>query len=467
MTDPISELAYAPVHVLTARMARGELTARDLMEAFLARIEANGRLAAYVCVYAEDAQRAAAAADEAIRSGHRLGPFHGIPVAIKDIIEIEGRITTGGCKHYAKRVSPVTATLVRRLIGAGMIVLGKTHTVEFAMGGWGTNRHMGTPRNPWDSRTHRAPGGSSSGTGVAVAAGLAPWGIGTDTGGSVRLPAAWCGLTALKVTVGRISLHGILPLSPTLDTPGPMCRCVQDAADLFEVLQGPDANDPATGHHPPSHPTRSLGIGVRGMCLARFPAAERAGVDGEMLAAYDESLETLQSLGARIADIELPFRFDDMKRIAPIIFAAEGYSQYGDLIDDPAVPMDEDVRARFRGGRDMLAREYLQALQERERLKHAFEEAMRGVDALLTPTTETAAPAIDTIDQRETPARFTRAVNVLDLCAIAIPNGFTARGLPLSLQVICRGYEEEMALRIGAAYQRATDWHARHPGTLS
>ena len=194
MTD--LDLAFSPVHELSAAIRAGKLSPVDLVDALLARIAAHDEtLHAFVTVYAEDARRAAKAAEGAIKSGHAVGPLHGIPVALKDIIDLEGRVTTGGSYALKDRVSPVTATLARKLIAAGMIVLGKTHSVEFAMGGWGTNQHMGTPRNPWDPKVHRAPGGSSSGTGVAVSAGLAPWGIGTDTGGSVRLPASWCGLT--------------------------------------------------------------------------------------------------------------------------------------------------------------------------------------------------------------------------------------------------------------------------------
>jgi aspartyl-tRNA(Asn)/glutamyl-tRNA(Gln) amidotransferase subunit A len=222
------ELAFLPVHELSDAMAAGRLTSARIVETFLDRIERHdSKLHSFVAVYSEDAVRAAHAADEAIAAGHRIGPFHGIPVAIKDIVDIEGRVTTGGSRVWEKRVSPHTATLVKKLVGAGMIVIGKTHSVEFAMGSWGTNTHMGSPWNPWDLAEHRAPGGSSSGTGVAVGAGLAPWGIGTDTGGSVRVPAGWCGLAGLKTTLGRISVHGVLPLAESLDTPGPLCRDVE------------------------------------------------------------------------------------------------------------------------------------------------------------------------------------------------------------------------------------------------
>ena len=189
-----------------------------------------------------------------------------------------GRITIGGSASLRRRRSQVTASLAKRLLAQGMIVIGKTHTVEFAMGGWGTNQHLGTPWNPWDANTARTPGGSSSGSGVAVAARLAPWAIGTDTGGSVRLPASFCGLAGLKVTVGRISTHGVMPLSTTLDTPGPMARSVEDAALLYDVLQGEDPLDPTTRGVAPDDPLPGLRRWVRGLRLARMPAAEVANV---------------------------------------------------------------------------------------------------------------------------------------------------------------------------------------------
>src|SRR5262247_3604293 len=226
---------------------------------------------AFIAVYDADARLAAEAADKAIRSGHRIGPLHGVPIALKDLVDLKGRVTTGGSKEWAERVSPTTETLAQRLIAAGMIVLGKTHTVEFAMGSWGTNTHMGTPRNPWDLTVHRTPGGSSSGSGVAVSAGMAPVAIGTDTGGSVRIPAAWCGIVGLKVTTGRISTHGVLPLSFTLDTPGPLTRSVEDAALMFGLLNGPDPRDPQTLAWAHVDPRPTLRRGVGGLRLAMLP----------------------------------------------------------------------------------------------------------------------------------------------------------------------------------------------------
>jgi len=460
-TDP----CLLPVHRLATDIAARRLSPVDIVEAFLARITAqDGKLHAYIDVYADDARLAAEAADKAIRAGHPVGPLHGVPIALKDLIDIEGRVTTGGSAVWRERRSPTTATLARRFFAQGMIVLGKTHTVEFAMGGWGTNQHLGTPWNPWDLAAHRTPGGSSSGTGVAVASGMAPWGIGTDTGGSVRLPASWCGLSGLKTTIGRVSAYGILPLAPSLDTPGPLARSVEDAALLYSIMHGPDPLDPHTLAAPTAaDPFANLRRGARGLRLARMPAGERDGCSAEVLAAYDAALDTLARHGAEIVDVVLPCRFADATDMTGRIIGSEAYQLVGDLVDNPQLPIDDAVRPRIRLGRGISARDYLAALAERDALKRRFLAALDGIDALLTPTTQTAAIRVDSVDQTTTPAHFTRLVNLLELCALAVPNGFTATGLPLSLHIICRPYDEATALRIGWAYQAATDWHERRP----
>ena len=463
-----SDPCYLPAHTLAAEIAARRLSPVEIVDAFLARIARHdAKLHAFIDVFAADARLAAEAADKAIRSDHAIGPLHGVPIALKDLIDIEGRVTTGGSMAWRDRRSPATATLARRFFGQGMIVLGKTHTVEFAMGGWGTNQHMGTPWNPWDLAMPRTPGGSSSGSGVSVAAGLAPWAIGTDTGGSVRLPASWCGLAGLKTTIGRVSTYGILPLAPSLDTPGPMARCVEDAALLYTVMHGADPLDPRTLPAPPAaDPMPGLKRGVRGLRLARMPAAERDGCAAEVLASYDAALDVLARLGAEIVDVALPIRFADATMAVGRIIGSEAYQLVGDLVDDAALPIDDAVRPRIQLGRGILARDYLAALAERDALKRRFLAAFDGIDALLTPTTQTAAIAVSSVDQSTTPAHFTRPMNLLELCALAVPDGFTATGLPLSLQIVCRPYDEATALRIGWAYEQATDWHTRHPAGL-
>ena len=423
----------------------------------------DAKLHAFVDVFAAEARAAAEAADKAIRSGHAVGPLHGIPVALKDLIELEGRVTTGGSAVWRERRSSRTATLARKLIGAGMIVIGKTHTVEFAFGGWGTNQHLGTPWNPWDDKTQHTPGGSSSGSGVAVAARMVPCAIGTDTGGSVRVPAAWCGITGLKTTIGRISTYGVLPLTPTLDTPGPMTRSVEDAALLLQVMQGADTRDPRTLSLRDADPMPTLRRGVKGLRLARMPSSERAGVDAEVLAAYDRSLDTFAGLGAQIVDLSLPRSFRDYGASSGRIMAAEAYALLSDLVDNNALSLDAAVRPRVRAGAAISAREYLQTLAERERLKAEFGEAVAQVDAVLAPVTLTPALPLTAVDQNTTPAVFTRWGNFLDLCALAVPSGFSGPGLPLSLQIVCRGGDEATALRVGWAWQEVTDWHQRVP----
>lgn len=462
MSNPLHELSLAE---LSAGLTARRFSPVDVVDAHLARIAAlEPRLHAFVEIHGDDARLAAEAADKARRSGHGLGALHGIPIAIKDLVEVEGRVATGGSPSRRNATSTHSATLVRKLIGAGMVMLGKTHTVEFAYGAWGTNQHMGTPVNPWDLKTHRTPGGSSSGSGVAVAARMAPCAIGSDTGGSVRIPSSWCGITGLKVSIGRISTFGVLPLCPTLDTPGPMARTVEDCAALLEVMQGPDPRDPLTLRLAPTDPFAKLKRGVKGLKLARMPDSERANHDGEVLAAYDRSLKELEDLGADIVELPKMGRsFRENGDLVGRIISAEIYPRIAALADDPAAQMDEAVRARAVAGRDITARQYLDVLAERERRKKEFAASIEGIDAVLSPSTFTPAIPLSEVDQTGTPAVATRWVNFLDLCALSLPNGMTAGGLPTSLQIVCRDGDEAMALRIGWALESATDWHRQAP----
>jgi len=458
------DLTLLPVHELSRQLMSRRLSPVELTEAFLGRIASqDAKLHAYVEVYAQDARLAARGAEAAIRAGQAVGPLHGIPIALKDLVELEGRVVTGGSEAWAQRRATRTATLAQKIIAQGMIVLGKTHTVEFAMGGWGTNSRRGTPWNPWDLRRQRTPGGSSSGSGVAVAAALAPWAVGTDTGGSVRLPASWCGITGLKTTIGRISTHGVLPLSPTLDTPGPMARNVEDTALLYAVMQGPDPLDPLTRGLPHTDPMPALKRGVRGLRLARMPQGERQHASAAVLAAYDRSLDDLERLGAEIVEVNLPFLFADVAAFNLRIMAAESYALLHELIDDEQAPLDPHVRPRIAAGRTLSAQAYIEALHMRSVMKQQFAAALEGIDALLTPTTMTTALPLEEVDQTKAPAHYTRFGNYLDLCALALPNGIAPDGLPTSLQIVCRANDEATALRIGWAYQDATDWHQRRP----
>jgi aspartyl-tRNA(Asn)/glutamyl-tRNA(Gln) amidotransferase subunit A len=276
-------------------------------------------------------------------------------------------------------------------------------------------------------------------------------------------PAAWNGITGLKTTIGRISTFGVLPLCPTFDTPGMLTRDTEDAAILLNVLQGVDPRDKRTATVVDVDPMHNLRLGVEGLCLGRLPDEEREGIDADVLAAFDRSVDSLAHLGARIVDVTLPGRFTDLGGVIRRILPAEAYAALSHVVDDSSLELDEAASGRVRVGAAISSKDYISALTEREEMKVSFNAAIEGVDALLTPTAATAAIPVASVDQSTAPAMFTRWVNVLDLCAVAVPNGFTAGGLPTSLQIICRGYAEPLALRIGHAYQTAHDWHLRVP----
>jgi len=456
-TDPFVSLAG-----LAEAYRTGAAKPSAVVAAHLARIaRIDHKIGAYQVVYEDEARAAAEAADKAIASGHRIGPFHGIPFGLKDICDLEGRVTTGGSLAMKDRISPATGTLARRLIAAGGIVLGKTRTVECAFGGWGTNQRMGTPWNPWDMSTHRAPGGSSAGSAAALAAGTAVSAVGTDTGGSVRLPAAFCGLTGLKVTEGRLPLDGIIPLSHTLDTPGPMARSVLDALIMFEVMDGREGwamdRDRAAG----TGLYAAMGQGIAGLRLGALDDHERGACSAEVLAAYDAALAVLRGLGAVVEAFSPPRRYADMTAANGKLISAEGYFHHGAMYEDPANPMDEDVRPRFLGGRGVTAADYIGVLADRRVAQAEYYAAMRGFDAVLTPTVTAVAPPVAEIDQAVSPGHFTRPFNYLGMCALALPTGLTPGGLPTSLQIAARGGDEAMALRIGAALEAAQPVLAR------
>lgn len=448
--------AYVSLTGLTAAYHAGGAKPTEVVGAHLDRIsQFDPTIGAYQVVYADDAIAQAEAADRMIATGQSLGPFHGIPFALKDICDVEGRITTGGSKVKEDRISQRTGTIARRLMAAGGILLGKTKTVESALGGWGTNQHMGTPRNPWDMLDHRIPGGSSSGTGAAVASGMAICGVGTDTGGSVRLPAGYCGLVGLKVTEGHLPTDGIMPLSHTLDTPGPMARSVADAAIMYHVMDGMAGADLADQIAKKTGTFSAMTQGVNGMRLGILNDAERDECSAEVLAGYDRALAVLEALGAELAIFDATAPYAQLTVDCGKLVVAEAWYHHGALYAQPDLPLDEDVRGRMLAGRDVSAASYMGLLASRQTGKAAFLERMQGFDALLTPSMTTTAPRLRDVDQDVMPSHFTRHVNFFGLCALSVPSGLSAAGLPTSLQIIARPYEEQLTLRIGAAYEAA------------
>jgi len=370
-------------------------------------------------VYAAESRALADAADAARKALLPLGPLHGLPIGLKDLCDIAGRIGTVGSKMWAARVAESTSATVERLLAAGMIPLGKLHMVEFAFGAWGTNPLMGTPWNPWDLKRSRVPGGSSSGTGVAVAAGLVPAGIGSDTGGSVRIPSAFNGLVGLKTTFGRISLHGTALLSWTLDTIGPLARSVDDCAALLRVLAQPPLDLPAELVAGRPHHWR-IALPDR----AQLPPFMHPAV----LAAWTDAAQRLEKLGAQIVPVRLPEWYFDLGRQVGMIIASEAYELHRAHIEDRGQAINDAVRERILGAAKLAPGEYAGMLRTMAERRRAFGEWFRDFDALLLPTVALPAPALDEIEeQAPIPAYLTRAVNYLGLSALAMPAGRTAR----------------------------------------
>ncbi|EFF77479.1 amidase [Achromobacter piechaudii] len=465
----MSEIAFATLGELADGLAEGRYSSVELTQHFLDRIaQANPALGAYVSVDSDGALRLAEAADARRRAGYGLlSPLDGVPVAVKDLCDIQGQTTTAGSQAWRERRSSVTATAVTRLLDAGMVILGKTHMVEFAFGGWGTNPLMGTPRNPWDLQAPRIPGGSSSGSGVVVAAGLAPAALGSDTGGSVRIPAALNGVTGLKTTRGLISLHGAVALSTTLDSIGPLTRDTRDAMLLTALMAGADPQDPLTQNQP-AFQLREPGTSaqpLRGVRIALMPPSQHPiSVEADALTALDAARRVLIDLGADVAETPFPFDFHEMMLRNGQIIAAEAYALHRDYIEDPAQPIGQYVRARVLSGKGVSAADYIAALHAHAQARQAWLAWMRDIDAVLTPCAPFGARLLADVDEAATPlAAFTRAGNYVNASGLALPAGFTASGLPLGIQLLGKPNAEGTLGMIGMAFQAVTDWHRRHP----
>jgi len=453
---------------LARELDRGALSSVEIVVAYLNRIAALDDPAhAYVDVYRDSALAAAREADRKRAAGQGRGPLHGLPIALKDLLHIRGRVTTAGSKSHPFGVASETATVVERLLDAGMIALGKTHLVEFAFGGWGRNAPMGAPWNPWDTSIHRVAGGSSSGSAVAVAAGLAPAALGTDTGGSVRIPASLCGLTGFKPTYGLVSLAGVFPLAKTLDSVGPITRDVDDAALLLGAIAGPDPRDAATLRVPVVDfaAARAAALDLTGLRIAAVPAEQFAWPTEDcVIDARQRAIAALRGLGATVEETPAPFDLHDVMVRNGRIIAAEAYALHRDYIGDETAEIDSWVRKRTLGGKDIGPAEYRDELAARERAAAAFARWMQDRDGLLTPTLPITATPLDQVDEATTTlATFTRAVNYVGACAVSLPAGFSDEGLPVGIQITGAPFSDAMLVRIGRAFQSVTDWHRRRP----
>jgi aspartyl-tRNA(Asn)/glutamyl-tRNA(Gln) amidotransferase subunit A len=453
---------------LARALAERRASSREIVTGYLDRIAALDRkLHAFLEVFHDEALAAADIADRERAAGRARGPLHGLPIAIKDLVHMRGRMTTAGSKSRPHGIAQETATAAEHLLAAGMIALGKTHLVEFAFGGWGRNAPMGAPWNPWDAKVHRVAGGSSSGSAVAVAGGLAPAALGSDTGGSVRIPASFCGITGLKPTYGVVSLAGVFPLASTLDSIGPITHTVDDAALVCAVMAGPDPRDPATLAAPAIDFAGAIATepDIAGMRITVLPVEQFSWpAHPDVLKVRTETIAAFKKLGARVEEAQVPFDLDDVMNRNGRISAAEGYALHRAYIEDAALEIDPWVRKRMLGGKGISAADYIDELAVRRRIMNAYAEFMRGRDALLLPTLPIAATPHDEVDEATMPlAAFTRAGNYFGACALSLPAGFSSEGLPVGMQLMGAPFADATLVRFGRAFQRATDWHLREP----
>ena len=467
-----TSLEFSTIAELAAQIRAGATSPVKLTEAFLARITAlDKRLHAFIEVTRDRALAEAQAAETLLRGGHDLGPLHGVPYAVKDLYDVKGLPTTAGTRLLGGNVAARDCAAVRRLSAAGMVLLGKTHTVQFAFGGVGINHDHGTPHNPWSPTPH-APGGSSSGSGVAVGGALAPMALGTDTGGSVRIPAALCGTVGLKTTVGRISRANVYPLSWTLDSVGPLTRSVEDAALVYQALQGVDFDDETTVGVPPHDVLPTLKAGVKGLRIAFGETLFFDDVDAGLASAVREAGTVLRGLGASVDTMAVPeaaAAMSEQRRAAMI--AVEALAVNGRMIDEQFDALDPAVAHRMKTGRALSATDYFTVLRQWADLRASVKRTLADVDALLVPATMIPPRPIADVDASpETYGdanlrylRNTAVGNILGLCSVVLPCGFTRDGLPLGLMVYAKAFDEATALRVAWAYEQATDWHRRRP----
>lgn len=467
----LSQIVPDDIAEAAALIRSGEITCRELVDGYLERIElAEPAINAFITIAADQARESADAADAMLRAGSSLGPLHGLPVGIKDNIDTAGIRTTSGSGMLRENVPGLDATVVDRLKRAGAIVIGKTNLHEFAWGGSTENEHFGATKNPWDISRNSA--GSSGGSGAAVAAGECLFSLGTDTGGSIRLPAAAAGISGLRPTVGRVSNAGVMPLAWTMDTVGPLARTVDDVALIHGVIAGYDpADQSSSGRTVPEYVRRARGLeGARLGIIKDFSLAK---IEPAVEAATRTALHEAQISGAEIIEIDL----GDISQFYYAwlaIHVAEPSAVHQQRLRENPGAFGTDVRALLQAGEFILATDYIQAQRYRSHLRARFLAAFEGIDAFLTPTA--AAPAAllgaspaDFAKGLVNPTGelnfFTGLPSILGFPALSVPCGF-ADGVPLGMQIIGRPFDEAGILAIGSAYQGISDWHSNHAPLL-
>ena len=466
-----TEVHYKPIAEQAAMLRGGELSPVDLTQAYLDRIAAlDDRLGAYITVLGEQAIAQAKQAESEMRAGDYRGALHGIPVAIKDIIYTDGALTSGGSKALADFIPDEDSTIVRRLDAAGAVLLGKLNLSEFAIGGT-IDHPFGTPRNPWN--TAHTAGGSSSGSGIAAAGGLCAGALGSDTGGSVRGPAGFCGIVGLRPTYGRVTRHGVLPMCWSMDTVGPMTRTVTDCALMLNAIAGRDPLDPTSASAPVPDYTATLDEGVRGLRIG-LPTEmfDFEGLDSEVRDSVVRAVGALEEQGASAEEMSLPTSANSgAVFIATADVDAAAY--HIDRLRTGGDDYDWSTRTRLESAAITPAWAYLRAQRARALIRRELTDALEAYDIIIMPTGPVAAPTIEASTGKPGGyyqgrldlgrRRYTSPAALAGLPALSIPCGFSDIGLPIGMQLIGRAFAEPTLFRAAQAYESVTDWHARHP----
>jgi aspartyl-tRNA(Asn)/glutamyl-tRNA(Gln) amidotransferase subunit A len=465
-----AEPALLSLTEVAQAIAQKRFSSREATQSCLDRIaQWQPRLNAFMAIEADMALAAADAADAALAKGASHGALHGVPLAHKDMYYDAGKVVTCGSKIRRDFVATSTSTALQRLKDAGTVRLGSLQMVEFAYGPTGHNSHYGAVHNPWG--LDHITGGSSSGSGSAVAARLTFAALGSDTGGSIRMPAHFCGVTGLKTTYGRISRAGAMPLSQSLDTVGPLARTAEDCALLLGLMAGADPQDPTAVTGPvPDYMAATRGS-IKGLRIGVPTAFYVDDLDPEVARILDETMAALKREGAEIVQVELPDQ-RQLTAACQLVLATEAASFHKRWLIERPQDYGPQVLMRLQNGLAIPGVSYLEAMRWRGPALAAHLAAVAGVDAVIAPVAPVAAPTLAESDVGNGPdaeaviqrlTRFTRPINYLGLPSLSIPSGFTRAGLPVGMQLIGRSFEEAMLLRIGAAFQRASDFHARVP----
>jgi aspartyl-tRNA(Asn)/glutamyl-tRNA(Gln) amidotransferase subunit A len=451
-------------------IATKRLSSHEVTRACLHRIaQWQPRLNAFMAIEAEAALKAADEADAALANGNRSGPLHGVPLAHKDMYYDAGKVVTCGSLIRRDFVATSTSTALQRLKDAGSFRLGSLQMSEFAYGPTGHNAHYGPVRNPF--ATDHVTGGSSSGSGSAVAARLTFAALGSDTGGSIRNPANFCGVTGLKTTYGRISRAGAMPLSQSLDTVGPLAQTAEDCALLLALMAGPDPEDPTASHAPVADYMAATKQPIKGLRIGVPTAFYVDDLDAEIARVLDETIATLRKEGAEIVQVELPDQ-RQLSAACQLLNAVEACAFHKRWLIERPQDYGPQVLMRLQNGLAIPAVTYLETMRWRGPALAAHVAATGKVDAVIAPVSPMPAPTVAESDVRGSPGaeaviqritRFTRPINYLGLPSLAIPSGFTKTGLPVGMQLIGRSFDEATILQIGAAFQRATDFHKKVP----